>query len=340
MYMAKANGKAGFAIFDPGMHEAMRERHELSVELQRAVDLDQLALLYQPIVDIASGRLAGVEALVRWSHPKFGLVMPDRFIEIAEETGAILPIGRWVLRQACQEAADWLERGLIPADSFMSVNVSAREIQQLGFVDGIKAVLGESGLDPNRLILEITETALLKANPTTVATLQGVRSLGVRIVIDDFGTGYFSLSHLRQFPVDALKIASEFIQDLDETSKSSALAGAIVAMGRSLGIETIAEGIETREQAARMERLGCTFGQGYVYAHPMPSDDLLAGFGTTPEAVPASVVLAATTSGRREASSRKAGASRRPASPKPEVEPVSRSPRPPRRSSALRPAAS
>ena len=190
--------------------------------------------------------------------------MPDRFIEIAEETGSILPIGRWVLRQACGEAARWLEEGSVPSDTFISVNVSAREIQQLGFVDQVKAVLGESGLDPNRLVLEITETALLRATPTTVATLHAVRALGVRTVIDDFGTGYFSLSHLRQFPVDALKIASEFVQDTDRASKSSALAGAIVAMGRSLDIETVAEGIETAEQADRMRDLGCLFGQGYA----------------------------------------------------------------------------
>ncbi len=198
------------------MHEAMRDRHELSVDLQRAVDLDQLALMYQPIVDLATGGLAGVEALVRWHHPQHGLIMPDRFIEIAEETGTILPIGRWVLRMACTEGARWLAEGNVPPETFVSVNVSAREIQQLGFVDGVKAVLAESGLDPTRLVLEITETALLRATPTTVATLEAVRAMGVRTVIDDFGTGYFSLSHLRQFPVDALKIAKEFVQDIDE----------------------------------------------------------------------------------------------------------------------------
>jgi diguanylate cyclase (GGDEF)-like protein len=280
MYMAKANGKSGFAVFDPGMHEAMRERHELSVDLQRAVDLDQLGLLYQPIVRLTTGRLAGVEGLVRWMHPTHGLIMPDRFIELAEETGAILPIGRWVMRQACREAARWLDEGKVDADTFVSVNVSAREIQQLGFVDGVKAILAESGLDPTKLMLEITETALLKATPTTIATLHAVRALGVRAVIDDFGTGYFSLSHLRQFPVDSLKVAKEFVQDTDETSRSSALAGAIVAMGRSLGIETVAEGIETQEQADRMRELGCTYGQGYVFAAPMAAADLLAGYGT------------------------------------------------------------
>jgi diguanylate cyclase (GGDEF)-like protein len=279
MYMAKANGKSGFAIFDPGMHEAMRERHELSVDLQRAVDLDQLTLLYQPIVDLEGGRLAGVEALVRWSHPGHGVITPDRFIEIAEETGAILPIGHWVAREACRQAARWLEDGTVGQETFISVNVSAREIQSLGFVDGVKAVLAETGLDPTRLVLEITETALLKATPATVATLDAVRALGIRTVIDDFGTGYFSLSHLRQFPVDGLKIASEFVQDMDADSKSAALAGAIIAMSRSLGIETVAEGIETAEQADRMRRLGCVFGQGYAFARPMVEADLLSTFG-------------------------------------------------------------
>jgi diguanylate cyclase (GGDEF)-like protein len=336
MYMAKANGKSGFAIFDPGMHEAMRERHELSVDLQRAVDLDQLGVLYQPIVELAGGKLAGVEALVRWFHPEHGEIMPDRFIEIAEETGSILPIGRWVLRQACTEAARWLEQGTVPPTTFISVNVSAREIQQLGFVDQVKAVLGESGLDPTRLVLEITETALLKATPTTVATLHAVRALGVRTVIDDFGTGYFSLSHLRQFPVDALKIATEFVQDTDQTSKSSALAGAIVAMGRSLDIETVAEGIETEEQAARMRGLGCLFGQGYFFARPMPEAALLDGFKTAAGAVKAP--RAATTSGRREANGTAAPASRRPTRTTPE--PGMSAPRSPRRSPALRPASS
>ena len=295
MYMAKANGKSGFSVFDPGMHEAMRERHELSVDLQRAADLDQLALMFQPIVDLRTGGLAGVEALVRWHHPTHGLIMPDRFIEIAEETGTILPIGRWVLRHACLAAAEWHADGHVPPESFVSVNVSAREIQQLGFVDGVKAVLGESGLDPKRLVLEITETALLRATPATVATLEAVRAMGVRTVIDDFGTGYFSLSHLRQFPVDALKIAKEFVQDVDEASKSSALAGAIIAMSKSLGIETVAEGIETSEQADRMQRLGCAFGQGYAFARPMDVADLLASFGVSAAEIAAAAPPRATT---------------------------------------------
>jgi diguanylate cyclase (GGDEF)-like protein len=271
MYMAKANGKASFAIFDPGMHAAIRDRHELGTQLQSAVELGQLRVVYQPIVDLASGRTAGVEALVRWDHPDRGVVSPGEFIEIAEENGAILPIGRWVLREACRQASRWSAE----ADAlFLSVNVSAREIQQPEFVESVKGTLAEANLDPRRLNLEITETALLRATPTTIGTLESLRQMGVRIVIDDFGTGYFSLSHLRQFPVDTLKIASEFVQTDGRDAKSAALAGAIVAMSESLQITTVAEGIEDAEQAARMFALGCTYGQGYFFARPLAPEDI------------------------------------------------------------------
>ncbi len=277
MYMAKANGKAGFAVFDPGMHASIRARHELGAELQHAVDLGQLRLVYQPIVSLESGRIAGLEALVRWQHPDRGLVAPGEFIEIAEENGSILPIGRWVLREACEHAVAWQKAGVIPPGIFICVNVSAREIQQPGFVGAVEESLAWAGLEASRLILEITETALIKATSTTVSTLEALRTLGVRVVIDDFGTGYFSLSHLRQFPVDALKIASEFVQVAEGDSRSAALAGAIVALGDSLDIATVAEGIETKEHAERMRILGCTYGQGYYFAKPITSTEIEAG---------------------------------------------------------------
>ncbi len=271
MYMAKANGKSGFAVFDPSMHAAIRDRHELGTQLQQAVELHQLRLVYQPIVDLATRRLAGVEALVRWDHPERGTIAPGDFIEIAEENGAILPMGRWILREACEQTVRWKAHGEGLASMFVSVNISAREVQQPGFVEGVRTILTETGVEPTRLILEITETALLKATPSTIATLGALRELGTRIVIDDFGTGYFSLSHLRQFPVDALKIATEFVQGGPATSRSSALAGAIVALGRSLDIDTVAEGIETADQADRMRELGCTFGQGHWFGRPTSS---------------------------------------------------------------------
>jgi diguanylate cyclase (GGDEF)-like protein len=279
MYMAKANGKSGFAVFDPGMHAAIRARHEMGAELQRAVDLGQLRLVYQPIVSLESGRVAGVEALVRWEHPERGLVAPGEFIEIAEENGAILPIGQWVMREACRQAVAWQREGVTPPSLFICVNVSAREIQQPGFVGAVEEALAWAELEPNRLILEITETALIKATSTTVATLEALRSLGVRVVIDDFGTGYFSLSHLRQFAVDALKIAGEFVQVAEGDSRSAVLAGAIVALGQSLSIATVAEGIETKEHAERMRALGCTYGQGYFFARPMSAEEVEATKG-------------------------------------------------------------
>ncbi|HET9756277.1 MAG TPA: EAL domain-containing protein [Candidatus Limnocylindrales bacterium] len=274
MYMAKANGKAGFAVFDPGMHAAIRERHEMGVQLQHAVELGQLRLAYQPIVDLADGNLVGIEALVRWQHPDRGVVSPGEFIEIAEENGAILPIGRWILREACREAMSWPN---MDRSAFLCVNVSAREIQQPGFVTAVREALGEAGMAASRLSLEITETALLRATPKTIGTLESLRQLGLHIVIDDFGTGYFSLSHLRQFPVDVLKIASEFVQVPDSDAKTAALAGAIVAMGRSLEIRTVAEGIETAEQADRMRALGCAYGQGFHFAQPIPGNEVAAG---------------------------------------------------------------
>jgi diguanylate cyclase (GGDEF)-like protein len=266
MYMAKANGKAGFAIFDPGMHHVIRERHELASQLLNAVELGQLQVMYQPIANLATGRPEGVEALVRWHHPERGLIAPGDFIELAEENGAILPIGRWILGQACREALGWGTGTNVP---FLCVNVSAREIQQPDFVDSVAATLADVGFDPTRLRLEITETALLQTTPATIRTLESLRALGVSIAIDDFGTGYFSLSHLRQFPVDILKIAAEFVQAAPGDAKSAAVAGAIVAMSKSLGITTVAEGIETVEQAARMRDFGCTYGQGFHFARPM-----------------------------------------------------------------------
>ena len=278
MYMAKANGKSGFAVFDPGMHVALRERNELSVELKRAIELDQFRLVYQPIVDLAKGGFAGVEALIRWDHPTLGMIAPGRFIQIAEETGAIVSIGHWVLRETCAQAGRWLREGLAPSSMFFGVNVSAREVQHPGFVDGVRDTLRETGLEPANLVIEITETALLQATPATIATLSDLRSMGVRTVIDDFGTGYFSLSHLRQFPIDILKIAGEFVQDADADPKSPALARAIIAMGRSMNMATVAEGIETQQQAASMTALGCTYGQGYYFSYPLSPEDVVAAF--------------------------------------------------------------
>ncbi|HEY6570912.1 MAG TPA: EAL domain-containing protein [Candidatus Limnocylindrales bacterium] len=278
MYMVKAGAKGGVAAFDAGMPTEIRERRELATELQQAVDLDQLELRYQPIVNLATNTMAGVEALVRWRHPDRGLVAPGEFIQIAEEHGSILPIGRWVLREACRQATVWAASGATAPGTYVAVNVSAREVQEAGFVDGVREALADHDVGPGTLVIEITEAAFLRATPSTVETLQALRTLGVRVVIDDFGTGYFPLSHLRQFPVDALKIAGEFTQAIDDEAdaRSSALAGAIVAMARLLGIETVAEGIETVAQADWMRSLGCTSGQGYYFDRPLLAEDVPA----------------------------------------------------------------
>ncbi len=221
--------------------------------------------------------MTGVEALVRWRHPDRGLVAPGEFIQIAEEHGSILPIGRWVLREACRQSTEWAASGVTAPGTYVAVNVSAREVQEAGFVEGVRDALTDHGVGAGTLVIEITEAAFLRSTPATVETLQDLRALGVRVVIDDFGTGYFPLSHLRQFPVDALKIAGEFTRiDGEADARSSALAAAIVAMARLLGIETVAEGIETEAQADWMRSLGCTSGQGFYFARPLLPEEVPA----------------------------------------------------------------
>ncbi len=274
MYMAKAGGKAGFAIFDPGMHHAIRERHELAIELQQAVELDQLELRYQPIVDLRAA-LSGVEALVRWRHPERGLIAPGQFIEIAEEHGSILPIGRWVLREACRQAAEWAADGETPPGMYVAVNVSAREVQESGFVAGVREALSDHGVAATGLVIEITETALLRATPSTIATLQGLRDLGVRVVIDDFGTGYFSLSHLRQFPVTRSRSPAS-----SPRRATPRPPGGPARWRGDRGDGPVARHRDGRRGhrdrgAGRLDALlDCTYGQGYYFARPLLPADL------------------------------------------------------------------
>jgi diguanylate cyclase len=250
---------------------------DLGAELQHAVDLGQLGLVFQPVVALESGRISGLEALVRWNHPKLGTVPPSEFIEIAEANGAILPIGRWVLRQACEQVAAWKRAGVVPPDTFVCVNVSAREVRGAGFVGAVEEALAWSEMSPSRLIVEIAEPALGRADPATLGPLAALRAIGVRVVIDDFGTGKLALSQLQAFGVDALKIAPQFVQVDDEAAGPARLAKAIVALCESLGMATVAEGIETQEQAERMRALGCTFGQGYFFARPLTAQDIDEG---------------------------------------------------------------
>jgi EAL domain-containing protein (putative c-di-GMP-specific phosphodiesterase class I) len=249
------------------MHTAIVARHALSAELSTSLSRGELAVFYQPIIDLQSGTATGVEALVRWHHPSRGLVGPNDFVPLAEETGVILPIGAWVLREACEQAAQWGAYGRLGQGVNVSVNLSAQQLAESSFVDDLRRVLAATGLPPDRLILEMTETVLFHDTSTTIARLEAIRDLGVRIAIDDFGTGYSSLGYLRRFRVDILKIAREFVGSADN-QEEWAFAGAIVALGRTLGLTIIAEGIEEAGQLERLRALGCEFGQGFLFARP------------------------------------------------------------------------
>jgi diguanylate cyclase (GGDEF)-like protein len=269
MYTAKAAGKRRAAVFEPTMHAALVARHSLSAELSRSLGRGELAVFFQPIVRLADGQMAGVEALVRWRHPTRGLILPGEFIALAEETGLILALGRWVLAEAAMRFGAWQAQPGVADDFFVSVNISPLQLQQPEFIDEIEAILGATGLDPRRLVLELTETAMFQDTEATIVKLGALRARGVRIALDDFGTGYSSLGYLRRFPVDILKIARDFVVQPDLEQSEWAFAHAIVALGQTLGLHIIAEGIEEAAQVERLLQLGCEFGQGFHLGLPI-----------------------------------------------------------------------
>jgi diguanylate cyclase (GGDEF)-like protein len=285
MYTAKAAGKRRFAVFDPAMHASIVARHELSAELSRSVAHGELVVHYQPIVALDTGQTVGVEALVRWRHPVRGLTLPDDFIALAEENGTIMALGRWVLLEACRTVVALRDAGA-PEHLLLSVNMSAVQLQRGDIVEEIEAVLAETGFDPNDLVLELTETAMFRDTATTITRLQAIRALGVRIAVDDFGTGYSSLGYLRRFPVDILKIARDFVVSGEADPETWAFAHAIVALGQTLGLRIVAEGIEEPGQLERLRSLGCEFGQGFLFARPVSAEHLARLLG-----VPSGVVL-------------------------------------------------
>ena len=281
MYTAKSSGKNRVAVFEPEMHRSIVARHELSAELSRSLGRGELLLLYQPILDLRSGLATGVEALVRWKHPTRGLIGPDDFIPVAEETGVIVELGRWVLEEACRQVASWTASSTAARPLTVTVNLAAQQLQEATFVGQLSAVLAETNLAPSQLVLEMTETVMFRDTATTIVRLEEIRELGVRIAIDDFGTGYSSLGYLRRFPVDILKIAKEFIGQTDNPDEWP-FAAAIVALGRALGMVIIAEGIEEPAQLAHLRGLGCELGQGYLFARPLEAKaaaDFLAMHG-------------------------------------------------------------
>jgi diguanylate cyclase (GGDEF)-like protein/PAS domain S-box-containing protein len=269
MYAAKRQGKGRYALFEPAMHATVVERLDLAADLSRAVEKRQLNLRYEPQMNLESGRICCLEALVRWRHPTRGEVSPGEFIPLAEETGMILAIGRWVLREACRQVKAWQERWPTPPPLTIAVNLSARQLQHPGIVDEVSAALAAAGLDPQSLVLEITETAIMEQLDAAITILTELRRLGVRLALDDFGTGYSSLSYLQRLPVDILKIDRSFVAGVARSIEDSALARGILTLAQTLGLETIAEGIETAEQLAALRELGCQLGQGYFFARPL-----------------------------------------------------------------------
>ncbi len=270
LYAAKAGGKDRFCIFEPAMHQAVRERLQLEAELRRALDRDEIVVYYQPILRAGDGRIVCVEALARWNHPARGVVRPEEFIPLAEETGLIIPLGLSVLEQACSCMHDWQRRGVDP-DLTLSVNLSPRQLRHPDVAEDIIRTVSSSGLDPRKLILEITENVLLTESPDTLSTLARLKSCGIRISIDDFGTGYSSLSYLKRYPIDILKIPKSFVDGVDGRVEESALAKAVLSLGGSLNLEVVAEGIESREQLDRLVALDCDMWQGYFDSYPEES---------------------------------------------------------------------
>jgi len=271
LYAAKAAGKDRYALFDAGLYGDAEGRLALQADLSSAVAEDQLFLLYQPIYHLPSQRVVGVEALVRWRHPQRGVVAPGSFIPLAEESRLIVPIGRWVLNEACRQAAVWSAEGL---DLGVSVNVSAYQLNRTDFAADVQHALSRSGIEPSSLTLEITETTLVRDVPAACERLEEVKALGVRVAIDDFGTGYASLSHLQRMPVDILKIDRSFVAALGNGDHSRELLAAILGVGQSLSLTVVAEGIEERVQRLMLEEMGCEMAQGFLLGHPSPAQDI------------------------------------------------------------------
>jgi diguanylate cyclase (GGDEF)-like protein/PAS domain S-box-containing protein len=282
MYMAKRDSKGSYRVFEPTMHERVVERLELRSDLQHALTQDQLELHYQPVVRLAGREILGVEALVRWNHPVRGTIPPIQFIPVAEETGLIIPMGRWILETACREGVRLQELFPRPEPLTMSVNLSVRQLQSETLVGDVRVALATTGFPAASLVLEITESLMLSDTDFAMQQLHELKSLGIRLAMDDFGTGYSSLSYLSRFPVDILKMDRSFVGSED----NEALTSAIIALGTSLSLEVVAEGIELPEQATSLEELGCELGQGYLFAKPM-SSSALAEFLGTEDAAPA-----------------------------------------------------
>ena len=272
MYDAKENGRNNYKFFKPVMNVRAIERQSVENALRQAIERQEFVLHYQPLMNLDAGAIIGAEALVRWNHPQRGLVPPMQFIPIAEESGLIVPIGRWVLREACRQARAWQDAGLQPLR--ISINISAVELRAKDFVAGVRAILTETGLEPCYLELELTETFLMQDLESTAAVLHALKDMGVQLALDDFGTGYSSLSHLKRFPIDTLKIDQSFVGNLTLDDGDASIVSAVISMGKSLHKRVVAEGVETQEQLAFLQERNCPEAQGYYFNKPMAAATL------------------------------------------------------------------
>jgi EAL domain-containing protein (putative c-di-GMP-specific phosphodiesterase class I) len=272
LYRAKARGRNRFELFDHALAAQAAARVRLDTELRRACLLDQLSLVYQPQINFRTGRVVGFEALMRWHHPQLGLVPPGTFIPVAEETGLISALGAWALHRACRDVVEWDRCGMGPLR--IAVNVSPRQLQHDDLVGQVERALDEVGLAAERLELELTETALLLEDDAIGATLARLRALGIGLALDDFGTGYSSLSHLRQYPIQRVKMDRSFVRGITSDRGDAAVARAIIGLARELRLSVVAEGVETPEQLALLGSFGCEEGQGFHLGRPVPAQDV------------------------------------------------------------------
>jgi EAL domain-containing protein (putative c-di-GMP-specific phosphodiesterase class I) len=271
MYEAKASGKNRFEVYRPELQSDMSRRLELELDLRSALERNDFRIVYQPIYDLEDLTLVGVEALLRWDHPTLGEIEPEQFVPILEQTGQMPEIGSWVLHEACAQAARWRANG---DDVGVSVNVSGRQLDSDRIVDDVRDALAASGLPPSSLMIEITETALMRHVDETAARLARIKALGVRIAVDDFGTGYSSLAYLQQFPIDCLKIDRRFTNAITSSPESRALVGTLVQLGRDLGLSTLAEGVETASELDRLRQEHVDKGQGFLLSKPLDAEAL------------------------------------------------------------------
>jgi EAL domain-containing protein (putative c-di-GMP-specific phosphodiesterase class I) len=279
MYHAKELGRANYQFFTPALNTAVQQRLVIESQLRQALPRGEFLVLYQPQVEITSGKIVSAEALIRWQQPVRGLVSPMDFIPIAEDTGMILRIGEWVLREACSQVKRWRDDG--HPDMSIAVNLSTRQVLQPGFAGVVKRILAEAGLPPHALDMEITESVLMQPSEENIATLKELAGMGVRLSVDDFGTGFSSLSYLNRFPIHSLKIDRTFVRGLEHDASDRAITSTIIAMARNLHLKVIAEGVETSAQAAFLVQHDCLLAQGYFYGKPVSAEEFGELLGIT-----------------------------------------------------------